>query len=180
MKRGLRQSLFSRSRTPLPEPWIEIKSLVGKPMFINSDTGASTNVDPRLRAFPVHRQDRRAGIRSTEYMEAYNNTGLSTCKEYWGHLGRVRTTRPRMIPTVFCLLFVVFASFQVIKGFLCIYNTPAYQLVTIMTLWGVVLKSSGYFAFFTAIYALWSIFSVLALRGASARAIKGTGSPNVI
>lgn len=115
IKRELRKSLFSRSHISLPKPWIEITSLVGKPVFIESDTGASTSVDPRLRAFPIEGQCRRAGIISSEYMKPYN-ASPSTCKEYWGHLGRAWTTEYRCAPTVFQLFFLGFTSFLFAGG----------------------------------------------------------------
>lgn len=169
IKRGLRKSLFSRSYISLPEPWIEIRSLVGKPVFIDRDTAASARVDPRLRAFPIEGQDRKAEIRSSKYMKAYN-ASPSTCKEYWGHLGRAWTTRSRSTPTVFVLLFMGFAVFLDLKGVICIFNyhwqkkrfwVTLPQLPVVIS---VILGVTGAFAIvIIPLYALYSITSVLML-----------------
>jgi hypothetical protein len=179
IKRELRKSLFSRSHTPLPEPWVETRSLVGKPVFINSDTRVSTKVDPRLRAFPIKRQDYRAGIRSSQYMEAYS-AGQSTCKEYWGHLGRVWTTQSRGAPTMFILSFIGFASFQFVEGYKCVSSYPLERVYRMMTVWIILLFSSFILVVFIVLYAFCSVISVLSLLGSSSRAWKRTGSPNAI
>jgi hypothetical protein len=93
--------------------------VVGKPVFIDSDTGASTTIDPRLRAFPAKGHDRGAGIRSVEYMVAYN-ANPSTCQEYWGHLGRKWITERRKTPTVFLFLCFCFVYVSLYIGLACI------------------------------------------------------------
>jgi hypothetical protein len=95
-------------------------------VFINSDTGASANVDPRLRAFPTKGQDRGTGIRSSTYLRAYNSTSNhpSTCNEYWGHLGRDWSTQVRRAPTSLLLGFLMFASVQFVIGSVSIFNYP--------------------------------------------------------
>jgi len=191
IKRRLRKSLFLRRHISLPEPWIEIRSLVGKPVFIDSDTGASTSIDPRLRAFPVKGQDRRAGIRSSKYIKAYN-ASPSTCKEYWGHLGRVWTTRYRKTPTVSLLFSVWFVFFLVVKGIICIDNyhinmdrdsklsrftlPDLKRIYRIMNLVGYFsINTAGIFGPIIFFYAFSSTISGLALWVS----IKRTGSRNV-
>jgi len=194
IKRRLRKSLFLRSHISLPEPWIEIRSLVGKPVFIDSDTGASTSVDPRLRAFPVKGQDRRAGIRSSKYIKAYN-ASPSTCKEYWGHLGRVWTTRNRKTPTVSLLFFIWFVFFLVAGGTICINNyhvnmdrdsklsrftlPDLKRIYRIMNLVGYFTINADGFVIIIFIYAFYSTISSLILRVSILKSIKRTGSRNV-
>jgi hypothetical protein len=158
-------------------------------MFIDSDTGTSTSVDPRLRAFPIEGQDRRAGTRSSKYMKAYN-AGPSTCKEYWGHLGREWTTRHRSTPTVFLISFLGFASFQFAKGYVCMFRYPfnvdkimelpdftipdMERLLRMMYLNLDLVISTTPLLIFIAIYAGGSMISILVLWVS-----KGTGSLNV-
>jgi hypothetical protein len=184
IKRGFRKSLFSWSHIPLPEPWIEVTSLFGKPVIIDSDTGTSTSVDPRLRAFPIEGQDRRAGTRSSKYMKAYN-ASPSTCQEYWGHLGREWTTRYRSIPTISLLFFLGFASFQFAEGVMCIFSYPfnvdkvtklpdvtipdMERLLRIMHLNLVLMLSTTPFAILIVVYASSSMISILVLWTSSYR-----------
>lgn len=182
IKRRLRKSLFSRSHISLPEPWIEVTSLFGKPVIIDSDTGTSTSVDPRLRAFPIEGQDRRAGTRSSKYMKAYN-ASPSTCKEYWGHLGREWTTRHRGRPAISQLSFLGVAFFQFARGFMCIFNYPfdvdrvlklpdvtipdMERLLRMMHLIFVLILSIAPFALVMVIYASSSMISILVLLASS-------------
>ena len=156
-------------------------------MFIESDTGASTSVDPRLRAFPIEGQDRRAGIRSSEYMKAYN-ASPSTCKEYWGHLGRAWTTGYRCTPTVFQLFFLGFASFLFAKGSIYIFthrfnpdNDKRLSDITIPNLQRLsrmidlkitFMISVTPFVLLIAFYALGSMMSVLSLWASSRRELR--------
>ena len=109
----------------LPEPWIEIRSLIGKPVFIDSDTAASTEVDPRLRAFPARGPDHSVGIGCPEYIRRYNSSPAS-CTEYWGHLGRAWNCRARATP-LYLLLYLGFAYFLYDRGFRCISDYPSRQ-----------------------------------------------------
>jgi hypothetical protein len=122
IQRTLRPSLFVCSHMSLPKPWIEIRSLIGKPVFIDSDTAASTEVDPRLRAFPARGPDRSAGIGCSEYIRRYNSNPAS-CTEYWGHLGRAWDCRARATP-LYLLLYLGFAYFLYDSGFRCISDYP--------------------------------------------------------
>jgi hypothetical protein len=122
IQRALRPSLFVQSRMSLPEPWIEIQSLIGKSVFIDSDTAASTKVDPRLRAFPARGPNRNAEIGCAEYIRRYNSNP-APCTEYWGHLGRVWNRRARATP-LYLLLYFGFAYFLYGKGFRCISDYP--------------------------------------------------------
>jgi len=55
-------------------------------------------------------------------MKAYN-ANPSTCKEYWGHLGRAWNTRYSNAPNIFQLFVLGFALFFFVKGFfICVYH----------------------------------------------------------
>jgi hypothetical protein len=122
IQRALRPSLFVRSHMSLPEPWIEVRSLIGKPVFIDTDTAASTKVDPRLRAYPAREPDRSAEIKCPEYIKRYNSNP-APCTDYWGHLGRAWNHRARATP-LYLLLYFGIAYFLYDRGFRCISDYP--------------------------------------------------------
>jgi hypothetical protein len=187
IQRALRPSLFVRSHMSLPEPWIEIRSLIGKPVFIDSDTAASTEVDPRLRAFPARGPDRSAGIGCPEYIRRYNSSPAS-CTEYWGHLGRAWNRRARATP-LYLLLYLGFAYFLYDRGFRCISDYPRLgkncwsipdcrRADRITWLKFAVQMCNKIVGYPIHIYSVLSFFSFLRLWASTIKAMKGKGSSN--
>lgn len=93
----------------LPLPWVQQKNRHGRlqQRFTNTETQTTTRRDPRLRV-PVSdalkSRFRSRGVRS-EYIRRYN-ANPSVCSEYWGHSGREATTRERVGPSLWRLLYI--------------------------------------------------------------------------
>ena len=193
IQRTLRPSLFVRSHTSLPEPWIEIRSLVGKQVFIDSDTAASTKVDPRLRAFPARGPDHSVGTGCPEYIRRYNSNP-ALCTEYWGHLGRAWNHRARATP-LYLLLYLGIAYFLYDGGFRCISDYPNHlgkgfwsnpriglpdmqRDIRIRILKSAVRMCNLIIGYPIHFYSVLSFFSFLRLWASAVKAVKSKGSSN--
>ena len=135
--------------------------MLGKPVFSNSDTGVSTKINPRLRAFPSEGRD-CTELGSSRYFEAYN-AGTSTCGEYWGHLGRVWTVRRRWGPVIAMFTFLVFASYQFAEGYKCIARYPDSILDRYTNSWTILLVIGAFLVYFMMFYAFGNAVSILRL-----------------
>lgn len=61
-------------------------------------------------------------------MDAYN-ANPSKCTDYWGHLGRTRTTHTRTKPLVLRLLYLAFSFILFAVGFACVFMYPEVDIV---------------------------------------------------
>lgn len=94
-----------------------------KPVFVNSEAGNSTAIDPRRRKYEVVVEQKKAGTGSIAYINAYNAI-RQPCVGYWGHLGRSWVTGSRTTPTARHVAILGFAVFQFCKGYACIFYYP--------------------------------------------------------
>jgi hypothetical protein len=92
-----------------------------KPVFVNSEAGSSTAIDPRRRKYEVAVD--KAGTGSVEYINAYN-ASRQPCVGHWGHLGRSWITDLRTAPTARHFLILSFAVFQFCQGYACLFYYP--------------------------------------------------------
>ncbi|KAM7191242.1 hypothetical protein V8F20_009420 [Naviculisporaceae sp. PSN 640] len=119
-KRFLRTSFFARIEMAPPHPWSIVPSLWGKrPTFRNSEDGALSKTDPRIRV-PLH-------VKYPSYLQRYNETARACeCQSYWGHLGRKRITDPRLRPPILRFAFLALAFFFFAKGFVALIQYPTH------------------------------------------------------
>lgn len=116
--------MFERFELPLPDPWIQVSSLIrGRNQFKRHHDEPLTTLDPRLRAIPPTAIFDPAAIRTEEYMQAYN-AHPSSCNRYWGHQGRQWRSTPRTKPTFLRVGFIALAVLLYLNGYRCILSYP--------------------------------------------------------
>jgi hypothetical protein len=118
-------------------------------------------------------------------MKAYS-ASPSTCKEYWGHLGRAWNTRYRCTPTIFLLFVLGFALFFLLKGFICVYKYPStldkngprvtipemQRFIRMRKLQGAFLISAFPLILFMPFYTLGGVMSILHSWGPSLKKLR--------
>ena len=124
LKHRLRRSMFEKFELPLPDPWIQVSSLIrGRNQFKRPYAEPPSTLDPRLRAIPPAAIFDPAAIQTKEYMQAYN-AHPSSCAQYWGHQGRQWRSTPRTKPTVLRVVFIGLAALLYLNGYRCIRSYP--------------------------------------------------------
>jgi hypothetical protein len=116
--------MFERFELPLPDPWIQVSSLIrGRNQFKRPYAEPLTTLDPRLRAIAPTAIFDPAAIRTKEYMQAYN-AHPSSCTQYWGHQGRQWRSTSRAKPTVLRVGFIALAALLYLNGYWRILSYP--------------------------------------------------------
>jgi hypothetical protein len=115
VKRPLRLSSLARIYTLPPHPWVLTTSLLGNPVFRNSEDGSTAVGDPRIRV----------AINDPNYIKEYNSTA-TLCEGYWGHLGRDSVANFRIRPAFYRFAFLCLAFFLFAKGALCNISYPTH------------------------------------------------------